>query len=59
MNYIGSKLKLSSWIEEEVKKVVGDETWQGASKSDENGCVGCFWYDPYKWREELNKKITS
>ena len=38
---------------------VGDETWQGASKSDENGCVGCFWYDPYKWREELNKKITS
>ena len=25
MNYIGSKLKLSSWIEEEVKKVVGDE----------------------------------
>ena len=21
---------------------VGDETWQGASKSDENGCVGCF-----------------
>ncbi len=25
MNYIGSKLKLSSWIEEEVKKVVGDD----------------------------------
>ncbi len=22
---------------------------------DEKGCVGCFWYDPYKWREELNK----
>jgi hypothetical protein len=38
---------------------VGDETWQGASKSDENGCVGCFWYDPYKWRQELNKKIIS
>ena len=38
---------------------VGDKTWRGASKSDENGCVGCFWYDPYKWREELNKKINS
>ena len=25
MNYIGSKLKLSSWIEEEVKKEVGDD----------------------------------
>ena len=28
MNYIGSKLKLSSWIEEEVKKVVGDNISQ-------------------------------
>jgi adenine-specific DNA-methyltransferase len=25
MNYIGSKFKLSSWIQEEVKKVVGDD----------------------------------
>lgn len=37
----------------------GNKTWQGTSKSDENGCVGCFWYDPYKWREELNKLINS
>ena len=28
MNYIGSKLKLSSWIEEEVKKVVGADLSQ-------------------------------
>ena len=28
MNYIGSKLRLSSWIEEEVKKVVGDDLSQ-------------------------------
>ena len=28
MNYIGSKLKLSSWIEEEVKKVVGQDLSQ-------------------------------
>jgi len=28
MNYIGSKSKLSSWIEDEVKKVVGDDLSQ-------------------------------
>ncbi len=28
MNYIGSKFKLSSWIQEEVKKVVGDDLSQ-------------------------------
>lgn len=37
----------------------GDKTWQGVSKSDKDGCIGCFWYDPYKWREELNKLINS
>jgi hypothetical protein len=30
-----------------------DKTWRGTSKSDENGCVGCFWYDPYKWRRRI------
>jgi len=25
MNYIGSKFKLSSWIQNEVKKVVGND----------------------------------
>jgi len=34
----------------------GDENWAGESECDEKGCIGCFWYDPYKWREELNKK---
>ncbi len=37
----------------------GDNTWQGKSKSDESGCVGCFWYNPYKWREELNKIVNK
>ncbi len=32
----------------------GNEIWQG-EPHNEKGCVGCFWYDPYKWREELNK----
>jgi hypothetical protein len=23
----------------------GDATWQGTSKADENGCIGCCRYD--------------
>lgn len=37
----------------------GDENWQGLNECDENGCEGCFWYDPYKWREELNKIVNN
>jgi len=37
----------------------GDEEWRGDSKCDEKGCEGCFWYDPYKWREELNKLVNK
>jgi len=36
----------------------GDENWNGTDRYDESGCVGCFWYDPYKWREELNKIVN-
>lgn len=25
----------------------------------EQGCIWCFWHDPYKWRQELNKKIKN
>jgi len=37
----------------------GDENWCGESDCDERGCVGCFWYDPYKWREELNRIVNN
>lgn len=37
----------------------GSEKWDGESDFDENGCVGCFWYNPYKWREELQKLIEA
>ena len=37
----------------------GNENWRGKDKFDENGCIGCFWYDPYKWREELNKIVNK
>jgi len=29
------------------------------SSDDERGCYGCFWYDPQKWREALNKLIKG
>lgn len=38
----------------------GDENWDSSiSPNDEKGCEGCFWYAPYKWREELNKLIEE
>ena len=37
----------------------GTNVWKGKTKYDENGCIGCFWYDPYKWREELNKIVNN
>lgn len=36
----------------------GDENWNGQTNSDENGCKGCFWYDPYQWRKDLNEKLN-
>jgi len=35
----------------------GNEQWNGENEFDEKGCVGCFWYDPYKWREVLNQIV--
>lgn len=37
----------------------GDENWNGSDSFDENGCIGCFWHDPYKWRYELNKIVNK
>jgi len=37
----------------------GDAEWRGESKCDEKGCIGCFWYDPYRWREELNRLVNK
>lgn len=35
----------------------GNHKWEGLNKSDENGCVGCPWYDINKWREELHNSL--
>lgn len=31
----------------------GDEQWRGSSKADENGCIGCCWYDLIEWKINL------
>jgi hypothetical protein len=36
----------------------GNCNWT-ADMNDERGCIGCFWYDPFKWRDELNNHIKS
>ena len=37
----------------------GDEKWAGTSKADENGCVGCCWYDLEVWKEKFNKYLLE
>lgn len=38
----------------------GKEEWdKNINKHDEKGCEGCFWYDPDKWRDELNKIVNK
>jgi hypothetical protein len=36
----------------------GSEKWE-CNKSDEKGCIGCFWYDSYTWREKLNNFLKK
>ena len=37
----------------------GKEQWEGTSKADENGCVGCCWYDLELWKEKFNEYLTK
>lgn len=38
----------------------GGSSWDTSiSPNDEQGCIGCFWYDPNKWRIELNKLVSK
>ena len=37
----------------------GNENWEGTSKADEKGCIGCPWYDLKKWKNEFNKHINN
>lgn len=38
---------------------VGNDHWQGANNSDENGCIGCPWYDMKKWKQQFNAYLES
>lgn len=37
----------------------GDEKWQGSSKADQKGCVGCCWYDLEEWKEKFNEYLQG
>ena len=37
----------------------GDLKWNGSCKSDENGCVGCPWYDLVLWKEKLLESLNN
>ena len=37
----------------------GDEQWRGSSKADENGCIGCCWYDLIEWKNQFNKYLKE
>lgn len=38
----------------------GEPMWNSRIESDdEQGCLGCFWYDPETWRHSLNAEIIS
>lgn len=37
----------------------GNENWEGQSKVDERGCIGCPWYDLLKWKEEFNRVLKK
>ena len=36
----------------------GDAQWQGTSKADENGCIGCCWYDMAEWKSRFNRFLA-
>lgn len=37
----------------------GGENWEGTSKADEKGCVGCCWYDLEVWKEKFNANLAE
>ncbi len=38
----------------------GVEKWdEKISPNDPRGCKGCFWFDPYQWRKDLNRKLED
>ena len=37
----------------------GSSEWEGANNSDENGCIGCPWYDLQEWKRLFNEYLSE
>lgn len=37
----------------------GERLWEGTSKADEEGCLGCPWYDIEKWRAAFTSHLEG
>lgn len=37
----------------------GNENWEGSNNSDENGCLGCPWYDLQEWKNKFNEYLSE
>lgn len=37
----------------------GNEDWQGTNNADEEGCIGCPWYDLNEWKAKFNEHLNS
>lgn len=37
----------------------GNERWEGTNNSDENGCIGCPWYDLKDWKKKFNEYLSK
>jgi hypothetical protein len=37
----------------------GNENWEGLNKYDENGCIGCPWYDIEDWKNKLQAELNK
>lgn len=37
----------------------GDENWNGKTPYDEQGCVGCPWYDLNEWKKQAQNKLSN
>lgn len=37
----------------------GNENWEGKTEYDEDGCIGCPWYDLEEWKSKLIQHLTK
>lgn len=37
----------------------GNHNWEGENEYDENGCIGCPWYDLVEWKSRLKAELTK